>query len=639
MDCPFPGNNITVKRHGFLLALVFLLLTPLMTHGQTTNSRTFSGTGTSITATGNSLNTNITNGSIAVTGSVTVSGTVAATQSGTWTVQPGNTANTTAWKVDGSAVVQPISGTVSITANSAVNVAQVAGTNTDTNSGLKSAGTLRVVLATDQPALTNKLLVTPDSVALPANQSVNVAQVSGATPSATNPLNVIETDGTAAYSSDVIGANRYRKVSAVQDIELSAGNSSTANLAAGASFTGTSNTTLGVGAIQVNLFTDQNATIQVQQAQEDPGTNWNIIDSWTYTANSTGTDAARTIQATGASTRIVVTNTGAATTTVLRLATAMCPVCDSLPRGLTQLGNMKTAVVESLPAGTNTLGTVKIDPASNTDAYGSGFVDKKTQRVELALNSQGQVRLAQGSQTVGAVLGTQADNTFNGTQKIPVLPARANQTAPLVTENYQQPLSTTLFGASREALTDPYGNPVGVPGNPLTVTLQTAALLTPSPTTLGKPSGLTTTNTTVAVLANQGALRGPTGAIKGDYGMVTHPSVAPALQCPYVKPINVTAATELVTNAGGQRIHVCAFSVVLAGAESVSLVEGTGTLCGTGTTGLYGGTSASAAFAANGGVAMTSDRITLPMQVAGDNLCLLKSAANNVSGTLVYGLY
>ena len=32
----------------------------------------------------------------------------ASTQSGTWTVQPGNTANTTAWKVDGSAVNQPV---------------------------------------------------------------------------------------------------------------------------------------------------------------------------------------------------------------------------------------------------------------------------------------------------------------------------------------------------------------------------------------------------------------------------------------------------------------------------------------------------------------------------------------------------
>ncbi len=51
----------------------------------------------------------------------------------------------------------------------------------DTNSGVKSASTIRVVIATDQPALTNKLLVTPDSVALPANQSVNVAQLAGTT--------------------------------------------------------------------------------------------------------------------------------------------------------------------------------------------------------------------------------------------------------------------------------------------------------------------------------------------------------------------------------------------------------------------------------------------------------------------------
>jgi hypothetical protein len=34
-----------------------------------------------------------------------------ATQSGVWTVQPGNTANTTAWKVDGSGATQPVSGT------------------------------------------------------------------------------------------------------------------------------------------------------------------------------------------------------------------------------------------------------------------------------------------------------------------------------------------------------------------------------------------------------------------------------------------------------------------------------------------------------------------------------------------------
>lgn len=71
---------------------------------------------------------------------------------------------------------------VALPANQSVNQTQWNGTAVDVNSGVKSAGTLRVVLATDQPALTNKILVTPDSVALPANQSVNNAQINGVTP-------------------------------------------------------------------------------------------------------------------------------------------------------------------------------------------------------------------------------------------------------------------------------------------------------------------------------------------------------------------------------------------------------------------------------------------------------------------------
>lgn len=66
----------------------------------------------------------------------------------------------------------------SAASNISVNVAQLAGTTTDTNSGSKSAGTLRVVLATDQPQLTNKLLVTPD-----ANSAINLAQLAGNTAS------------------------------------------------------------------------------------------------------------------------------------------------------------------------------------------------------------------------------------------------------------------------------------------------------------------------------------------------------------------------------------------------------------------------------------------------------------------------
>lgn len=84
---------------------------------------------------------------------VAVNGTVAVTQSGTWTVQPGNTANTTPWlftinqggnsatvsaggalKVDASGSTQPVSGTVAVS-----NLP----TTVDTNFGAAGSSTLR----------------------------------------------------------------------------------------------------------------------------------------------------------------------------------------------------------------------------------------------------------------------------------------------------------------------------------------------------------------------------------------------------------------------------------------------------------------------------------------------------------------
>jgi hypothetical protein len=95
--------------------------------------------------------------------------------------------------------LSPTAGNFNVTTtpptNASSNIAQVAGNATDTNSGNKSNGTIRVVIATDQPQPTSKFLVTPDSVALPANQSVNLSQVGG-----TNTVN-----GGAAGSQSVGG--------------------------------------------------------------------------------------------------------------------------------------------------------------------------------------------------------------------------------------------------------------------------------------------------------------------------------------------------------------------------------------------------------------------------------------------------
>lgn len=75
-------------------------------------------------------------------------------------------------RVDASGVAVPVTGTFwqttqpvslasipALPAHQSVNVDQLNGTAPDTNSGVKSAGTLRVVIATDQPVLTNALAV------------------------------------------------------------------------------------------------------------------------------------------------------------------------------------------------------------------------------------------------------------------------------------------------------------------------------------------------------------------------------------------------------------------------------------------------------------------------------------------------
>jgi len=69
--------------------------------------------------------------------------------------------------------VTRVSGTVT------VNQAQVAGTATDVNSGNKSAGTQRVVIATDQPQLTNALKVDGSAVTQPVSGTVTVTPAKG----------------------------------------------------------------------------------------------------------------------------------------------------------------------------------------------------------------------------------------------------------------------------------------------------------------------------------------------------------------------------------------------------------------------------------------------------------------------------
>jgi hypothetical protein len=133
-----------------------------------------------------------------------------------------------------------------------------------------------------------------------------------------------------------------------QNVVVSAGNSSVAALGGGDTFTGpstlpTAQSTLGVAGIQVNLFTNQNCTVYVDQSME--GTNWDVTDTFSYYAALGGNSW--TVQATASYVRVRITNLNASVqASPFRLQTALCPIVESIPRALSAAGNLKTAVNE-----------------------------------------------------------------------------------------------------------------------------------------------------------------------------------------------------------------------------------------------------------------------------------------------------
>jgi hypothetical protein len=132
--------------------------------------------------------------------------TVAATQSGAWTVQPGNTANTTPWlttlsqggnaasvtagsalKVDGSAVTQPVSGTfwqaTQPVSGSVTSVPKTACGTTAYDSGMAALPTTSTAATTTSTCVNAVIFVNvtgaTQTVTLTDNQGTPMAYLSG----------------------------------------------------------------------------------------------------------------------------------------------------------------------------------------------------------------------------------------------------------------------------------------------------------------------------------------------------------------------------------------------------------------------------------------------------------------------------
>lgn len=173
------ANGTSLNVQGYVAAVLNVVSSVAMSGGTTINFEISVDDTTWVTIAGHQIGVN---GSLATTtttdgdfrfstaGYKSLRARISAYSAGTITVigfvSPVSSAPTAVALATGANTIGALS------ANQSVNMAQVAGTTTDTNSGTKSAGTQRIVIATDQPQLTNALKVDGSAATQPVSGTV-----------------------------------------------------------------------------------------------------------------------------------------------------------------------------------------------------------------------------------------------------------------------------------------------------------------------------------------------------------------------------------------------------------------------------------------------------------------------------------
>jgi len=227
-------------------------------------------------------------------------------------------------------------------------------------------------------------------------------------------------------------------------------------------------------------------------------------------------------------------------------------------------------------------------------------------------------------------------------------PALAQTAAPTYIEGNQVKTADGIF------VIDKSGNPLGTNVNPLNIYDTNTA------TIAGAITAPLNAQTTHGV--NVGGVEGTTAAgtpgaypvtvqpQAGGFAVIASGAVTTAanssgavniVQGASTVPITATAAgtVQLVALASGKSIYVTHMHVIAATAASFSLVYGTGTACGTGTTYLDGASGNTMAFTANSGLSAGVGLGPVYVVPAGNALCAVFSTAANYAGSLTYSQF
>ena len=99
-------------------------------------------------------------------------------------------------------------------------------------------------------------------------------------------------------------------------------------------------------------------------------------------------------------------------------------------------------------------------------------------------------------------------------------------------------------------------------------------------------------------------------------------------------PISQTASTDVHTFTGYG--YICSIVLISGTQQSISISEGTGSTCATGTAYLSGGAGGTMVLAQYGGFSAISGVPFMKLKNSADHLCVLQSSSGNVSGFITY---
>jgi len=187
------------------------------------------------------------------------------------------------------------------------------------------------VKANPSGALTVEATVT--SSVLPTGASTSINQTNGS-----QKTQIVDALGNSVDTVQYNSFESLRTANAGSDFIFSTVNSSSVQLAASATFTGTIETVLNATAISLLLTSDKNGTLTINQFIDLAGTRKAATITLPYTANG---NLARSIPLNANYVQILFQNTGVSTTTTFRLDTAYGQIDAS-----TSLGNIPMAINE-----------------------------------------------------------------------------------------------------------------------------------------------------------------------------------------------------------------------------------------------------------------------------------------------------